>query len=207
MALSDDIREVLEEVGTPYTIIKPDGAEVTGEYFDTVSHTEHTTPVIRGFFTDFALTHPTQVEVGDVLHYLTDHRLIVIAKAPEAFEGEVIDYLGSGYKVNSRGNFLNYDEDAGWDADYNKVKAWTPVYEGVYGTLMDRQFRSDMKAIADESMEVELDRLHLWVSDYFDVEPGMRWWVSGDEYYKVEQIEPHRFPGMKLVFLTEDTRA
>lgn len=204
--LDEDILEVLAEVGVPYTVHKPDGTTVTGEYFDDTPHTEHTTPIIRGFFHDFTLHHPSQANVGDVLEYLGGSKLLLVAKAPESFEGGIIDYLASGYVVNSLGTLQNYDASAGYDASYRKVKAWIDTYTGVQATMMDRQFRSAMKAIADESMEVELDRIHLWLSDYYDVEPGMRWKLSDTEYYKVEQIEPYRFPGLKLVFLTEDTR-
>jgi hypothetical protein len=155
---------------------------------------------------EFVLTEPTQVEVGDALLFLTNQKILVVAKSPESFEDGVIDYIASGYVINSIGTLQNYDPNAGYDSKYKKNKTWTDSYTDVYATMMDRQFRSAMKGVGNNSVEVELDRIHLWLSATYDVEPGMRWRVSESEYYKVEQIEPFRFPGLKLVFLTEDTR-
>ena len=208
MPIDEDILEVLREVGTSCTIYKPDGTVVTGEYMDFLTHTEHTTPLIRGFFIDFTLHHPTQAEVGDVLEYGTNgKKVILLAKEVEMFENSPVDYLASGYTVTGTGKFQKADQDDGYDAQYNKVVQSEDVYTGVMGCLMDRLFRSNIISIADESMNVELDRLHLYVSGYYsNVEMGMQWVDDSGRTYQVEQIEPYRFPGILVVFLSEDTR-
>ncbi len=210
MSISDDIKKVLQEVAASCTIYKPDGTVVTGEYVDTVSHTEHTTPLIRGFFTDLTLYHPTQAEVGDVVEF-EGKQVIILARAAEIFEDDIVDYLASGYTANSSGSFQDFVQDAGFDADYNKIQAWTDIYPGITirGSMIDRLFRSNILEIGDHSFEAEQDQIHLYVSGYYDkVEMGMRWVPdTGTKFYKVEQIEEFRFPGIRLVFLSEDTRA
>lgn len=206
MTIDQDLLDVLQEVGTPVTIYKPDGTTITGEYVDFTTHTEHTTPLIRGFFVDFTLQYPTQIEIGDVLMYGDSTEVLILAKEAERFEGNVVDYLASGYKVTSSGRFQHYVEDAGYDVDYRKIRNWQDLYTGVKGCMMDRLFRSNVVGIGNDSAEVELDRLHLYVSDYYDVKMGMRWVTDAGEIFKVDQIEPYRFPGVNLVFLSEETR-
>lgn len=206
--INEDILAVLQEVGTSCTIYKPDGTVVTGEYMDFITHTEHTTPLIRGFFTDFTLHHPTQADIGDVIEYgPVGKRVILLAKEVEMFEDSPVDYLASGYTVNTSGAFRNFNQAEGFDADYNKLMNWTDLYTGVQGCLVDRLFRSNVIGIADESMNAELDRLHLYVSNYYvGVEMGMRFLTDGGDKYQVDQIEPYRFPGIRLLFLSEDNR-
>ena len=76
------------------------------------------------------------------------------------------------------------------------------------GALIDRLFRSNVLGIADESMNVELDRMHLYVSSYYsNVKMGDRWVPSdGSGPFQVDQIEPYRFSGILVVFLSEDSR-
>ena len=205
MTISEDISDVLEEVGTSLTIYKPDGTTVTGEYIDHESHTDHTTPLIRAFMSDFTLSAETQAVVGDVVGF-AGKTVLILVREPEYFEDAVVDYLASGYKSNSIGDFESYNQDGGWDAEYKKIKGWNSNHESVRAVLMDQQFRSKMLSIADESMEIELDRLHLYVSDYYTVAPGDRYRVSATEKYKVEQIESYKMPGIQIVFLTEDER-
>ena len=209
MAINEDILEVLREVGTACTVRQPDGTVVTGEYMDFVTHTEHTTPLIRGWFIDFTLHHPTAANIGDIIEYgPNSKRVILLTKEVEMFENEPVDYLASGYTANVEGEFQDYVEDDGWDADYEKVQSWVTLHSNVMGTQMDRLFRSNVIGIADESMNAELDRMHLYVSGYYsDVKMGMRWVPNnGAGPFKIDQIEPYMFPGIHLCFISEDHR-
>ena len=208
MPIDADVLAVLQEVGTAFTIHKPDGTAVTGEYLDFVTHTEHTTPLIRSFFTDYNFHYPTQVEVGDIVEASNGKKSIILSMDAEMFENSPVDYLASGYKINAAGGFKNYIQDDGFDANYTRVRNWVNLYTGVEGCMIDRLFRSNVMSMANESMNTELDRIHLYVSAYYsNVKMGMRWETSDGEKFKVEQIEPYRFPGVLVVFLSEDTRA
>lgn len=207
MPIDADVLAVLQEVGTAFTIYKPDGTVLTGEYLDFVTHTEHTTPLIRSFFTDYNFHHPTQVEVGDIVEASNGKKSIILSMDAEMFENDPVDYLASGYRINALGSFKNYVQDSGYDANYQRVRNWVNLYISVEGCMIDRLFRSNVMSMANESANVELDRIHLYVSGYYsNVKMGMRWETSTGEKYKVEQIEPYRFPGILVVFLSEDTR-
>jgi len=207
MSIDKDVYDVLAEVGTEFTIYKPNGTVIIGEHLDFETHTEHTTPLIRSFFTDYNFQHPTQVEIGDVIEASNGKKSIILSMDAEMFENEPVDYLASGYQVNALGSFKNYQQDAGFDEDYNRIRNWVEVYADVQGCMIDRLFRSNVMSVADESFNTELDRIHLYVSAYYsEVAMGMQWETSNNELYKVEQVEPYRFPGVLVVFLAEDNR-
>lgn len=207
MPISDDITAVLQEVGTSYSVYKPDGSVITGEFLDFEAHPSHTTPMIRAFMYDFTLPSGTSVEVGDVIEF-AGKKVMVLVMAPEFFEDAIVDYLSSGYVSNTVGRIQYYDQDGGWDANYDKQKTWQNAHANdINAVLMDRLFRSNVKAMGDGSSNAELDRLHLYLHSSIPVEMGNRWYVSDTESYKVEQIEPYTFLGVNLVFLAEDKRS
>lgn len=205
MSISDDITSVLSEVGTAYTVYKPDGKTITGEYFDFEAHPSHTTPMIRAFMYDFTLPSGTSVKVGDVIEF-AGKKVMVLVMAPEFFENAIVDYVSSGYVSNTIGRMQSYAPDGGWDTGYNKVKTWTNSHTSdVNAVMMDQLFRSGVKAIGDHSSNVELDRLHLYLHTDIPVKMGDRWHTATADY-KVEQIEPHMYLNINLIFLSEDTR-
>lgn len=207
MSIDDDIRGVLEEVGTPCVIHKPQGVSITGEYIDPTSHTEHTTPMIRSFFVDFTTANPTQMTVGDVIEW-SGRKILLLVLEPEMFEGGAVDYLSAGYRVNAHGAFQHFDQDAGFDADYKRNRSWEVLYDNVQGTIMDRLFRSMVMSVSDHTLDMETNKLHFYISSYYsEVKMGMRWVPSdGGPSLTVENIEDHTFPGIRVVFLADDTR-
>jgi len=216
MSIADEIRAVLQEVGSEMTIRKPGGTLVTGEFLDDNSHTEHTNPMIGAFFFDLNLQAPTAAVVGDTLIWGSDpHQaeVILTAIAPQMFENEVVEYIASGYVVNAKGAFWKYDQDAVANEanKYDPVPAWVQLYPGVeiHGAVMDQMYRSMAKPAANESMDVSVIRLQLFISSYFtDIAMGMQWRSAvGGVVYKVDHIEDNNFIGIRSVFLTEDTRA
>lgn len=211
MSIADEIRAVLQEVGTAITVIKPGQAPVTeGNYMDDNSHVAHTNPAIRAFFLDVSLHSPTDVSIGDTITWLNGaKKLLITAMLPEMFENEVVEYSASGYLVNSEGAFHNLvTEKPQASNNYQEKKNWVDLYPGetIYGSLMDRLYRSSVMAVANESMDVQLNNLQLFVSSYYqDVAMGMRY-TDASGVYKVEQTEDSTFPGIRIIYLTNETR-
>lgn len=211
MTIASELLAVLQEVGSACTILKPNGTIVTGEYLDMEDHAEHTNPQIRAFFFTMSLPYPSSAAVGDILVVgSTEPQYILLTvKAPQRFAGEIVEYSASGYLANAAGKFQYYEQDGGYDSDYNKVEGWQDLYTGVTirGALMDRLYRSNVTPIANEIMDVSENSLHFYISDYFsDVAMGMRWVGDNGDIFKVDQIEKYNFLGVQLVFLSEDTR-
>lgn len=206
MSISDDITAVLGEIGVACTITKPDGTVITGEYIDTNPHTNNTTPLISSFFRNFALGYQTQANVGDIIDYGYES-VLLLSKAPELFEGAPIEYIASGYVANVTGTIQNYDQAAGYDTDYTRIRSWVDVYANIAAVMTDRIFRSNVSGIGDDSIFAEVSKLHLYVSDYYSgIKMGMRFTTASGDKYKVDQIEKDRMLGIHMVFLSEDTR-
>jgi len=213
MTIAEELLDVLQEVGSTYTILKPDGTWITGEYLDLNDHAEHTNPSIRAFLYNMSLHNPSQCAVGDVLRVdsggsvHTD--ILLTIKAPQGFSGEVVEYSGSGYLANGAGHFEKYVQDGGFDSDNNRIRTWTNIYPGltIRGALMDRLYRSSISMVANEVLDIAENNLHFYISSYFsDVAMGMRWVGDDGRKYKVDQIEDHNFPGIRLVFMSEYTK-
>lgn len=213
MTIADEVRAVLQEVGSAVTIRKADGTLVTGEFLDDTSHTEHTNPNIRAFFYDLNLHAPSAAVVGDTLIWgAAPHQveILLTAMAPQMFENEIVEYVASGYVVNTKGAFWKYTQGTDPNNQYDEVPAWAELYPGIeiHGTIMDRLYRSMIKPIANESMDVTVERLQFFISSYFaNVAMGMQWRSTTGRIYKVDHIEDHNFVGIRSVFLSEENRA
>ncbi len=209
MSIADEVRAVLQEVGSAATVRQPNGVVSATDYIDDNSHSEHTNPSVRAFFIDLNIQHPTQVTVGSTVSWGTTE-LLITSMSPQMFENEVVEYVASGYIVNTRGSFWEPDQEADPDTDdYDSPPEWAELYTGleIRGTIMDRLYRSAVKAIAKESMDVTVGKLQMYISDYFSlIAMGMQWRSQSGRVYRVEHIEDHNFPGIRAVFLTEETR-
>ena len=109
MSIGPDIKEVLTEVGTAYTIIRSAG-NVAGEYLDYELNAQVTKPFIQEFFLDASLSYNTALIAGDILEFnVAGTRYLLMNKTPETFENEVISYAAVLYKsnVNNEGFVLD----------------------------------------------------------------------------------------------------
>lgn len=209
--IAEELLAVLKEVGSPYTVIKPNGDQVTGEYLDLNDHAEHTNSSIRAFFYDMSLHNPSKCAVGDILRIdsggaITD--VLLTVKAPQGFSGEIVEFTGSGFLANATGHFEQYNQNGGFDSDNNRIKNWVDLYPGVTvrGAMMDRLYRSSATGIANETVDVQENALQFYISSYYAaVEMGNRWVGDDGTKYKVDQIEEHNFTGIRVVFLSEYT--
>lgn len=66
MSIGPDIDEVLDEIGTAFTI-KRDSGDVAGGYLDITPNTQVTKPFIREFFLEVMLSYNTTILPGEVL--------------------------------------------------------------------------------------------------------------------------------------------
>jgi hypothetical protein len=210
MSIAEEIREVLIEVGSSSVIRQPDGTETTTDYIDDNSHAEHTNAAIRAFFIDLSLHSPTEATVGSTIKW-GNTELLITSLSPQMFEDEVVEYVASGYVVNTKGNFYYYEQEETPDEseNYDIIREWQELYPGleIRGTIMDRLYRSMIKSIANESMDVETHKLNLFISDYYsEIAMGMQWRTTDGRKYKVEHVEDHNFIGIKVVFMSEELR-
>lgn len=207
MSLASDITEVLSEVGVSYDILKPDGATAASGFLDLMSHTEHTTPAIREHFITGTLSVTTEAKEGDVLLLSGGVKILITTLQPEYFENEIIDYLFASWVCNVEGKFQRHSDEPTYDADYEPVtQGWvdkSPVIPAAQ--IPAASARNQFQKIQDYFV-IELNHEVLYVSDYYDVISGDRWYISENNYFAIEYVSETTMTGLKVCTLKFDAR-
>ena len=133
MTIGPDIKEVLSEVGTAFTI-KRDSGDITGEYLDFTPNTQVTKPFIREFFLEVMLSYDTELVAGDIVELNVPATPFMLMNfTPDMFENEVIKYDGVIYKCNVSGELLRFSGEANWpDSTYHKLEHLITVKSNCY---------------------------------------------------------------------------
>ena len=201
MALGPDIKEVIEETGTPITIFRTP-TNITGEFAKTKTNSQVTKPFIREFFLEALLPHDTSVVAGDWIQTADGRVFVVMNMTPTVFEGETYSNSVVLYKCNTTGKVkrqsitrVNYSPQVAWDDVVDPCYAL--VTESLYGNELDDDTRVG---------RVTLKSYDCYLPSSKGVKKGDRFWISADEYYVVENISSRRFDSVDLLTLGEDNR-
>ena len=204
MSIGADVKEVLQEVGTPFTAYHYDGSTVTDEKLDIETYPSHSSEFIRQFFAYATLFYDTQVVPGDVLEITpTSTRYLVTIVLPEFFEGEAVESGLSLLRVNITGK-VQREGARVRDAQYKLTNTFGDIYSNVPGLLLDDFLRSytDQEGL----FTTEELRKGVLIQSGYTVLVGDRFWVSDNEYYKIELLQTNRYEGLTVCYLSEDTR-
>lgn len=208
MSIGPDLKEVLDEVGTAYTIYKPSGIIVEGEYLDADINRQVTKPFIREFFVEAFMPHDTQTVEGDLVEFNLDgRRSLVMNLTPELFENEIIAYGAVLYKCNEKATIQRLDK-AGWDSGYKRERAWVDLFTDIDILLTERFFGTGMGVIEPQDLlEYGIVDNQMYISSYYDVQPLDRIWISETEFFQVDFVERRKFNAVYSCALIGDTRA
>ncbi len=207
-SVAADLKLAITESGVQATVHKQCSTDTYTEYITENPHPAHTTPMIRAFFSDYVFTADTHIEIGDRLVLPGGKELLVLVKEPEYCANTVMDYLASGYTINTVGTVYDYNQNPGYDSNYIRQQPWTAITNGtnVKGVMVDRLFRTELADIGLHSQESELERIHLYLPGCLNVVSGQRFTTSDGVKYHIEYVEKFRFPGINLAFLINDNR-
>lgn len=215
MTLGQDIKEVIQELGTRFTIIR-DSGNITGGRLDYEPNTQVTKPFIKEHFLETSFVYDTGVVVGDVIEFTRDNRrFLVMNVSNELFEDLPIEKSGVLYKTNIKAiierpsgeiNTQTYQHLTHWE-QIKIVDAL--ITDKLYGTFLDEDRYDwgniDRKAlvlyISETAGIAEDDRIKV-SGEVIQYGNG----ISGEEYYQVEAIERNSFPGVLIAYLGEDRR-
>ena len=206
MTIGPDIKEVLSEVGTAFTIVR-DSGNITGEYLDITPNTQVTKPFIREFFLEVMLSYDTVLEVGEIVELNTPGvPYMVMNKTPDMFENEVIKYDGVIYQCNVSGELLRPSGESDWDdATYRRQEIFTTVKSNCYALLTTPLHGGELET--DEPIGlIDMQRQELHIPSSVGIQVLDRYQPVSGEYYRVEGVKTRRFPGVDVVLLGEDTR-
>jgi hypothetical protein len=204
MTIGPDIEEVLEEVGTGFTILR-DSGNVSGEFLDFEPNSQVTKPFIREFFLEAMLKYNTAVVSGDVIRFdTTGDCYMVMNFTPDLFENQIINYSAVLYKTNV--HLAIYRSSIVQQSNYHDRTVWTLVKSGVKALLTSPLYGSSL----DE--ERELGALGLQMQElYVPLSIGIQTLdkivvQETGEHWKVDSIKIRRFQAITVAELGEDTR-
>lgn len=204
MGLGADIKEVFQEIGVAYNIIR-DGGNISGEYLLYKENRQVTKPFIREHFLETTHAYDTECVPGDVIGFTTTgDAYMVMNLTPSLFENQSYQELGVIYKCNVSGELQRPSEQRSAQT-YLVETVWQTIKSPCYGLLTGKLFGSEL------DQESELGQLGiiantLYVPSNVGAQPLDRYQPVSGEYYKVEVVEKRKFPGVDILHLAEDTR-
>ena len=206
MTIGPDIKEILSEIGTSFTI-KKDSGDVSGEYLDFVLNTQATKPFIREFFLETMFSYDTQVDAGDLIELIVPEEHYLVANLTvDLFENSLIKKDGVVYKCNVSGELFRPSGEADWpDSTYQKVLHWNTVKDPCYGLLTSPMQGAELN-IDSPVGYLNLEKQELYLPSSIGVQEEDRYQPVSGEYYMVTAVKKRRYPNMDLALLSEDTR-
>ena len=206
MTIGPDIKEVLAEVGTAFSIVRESGT-VAGGYLDITPNTQVTKPFIREFFLEVMLSYDTGVQTGEVVELdVPGTKHMLANKTADMFENEVIKYDGVLYQCNVSGELLRPSGEVdSWDENYKRADHWTTVKDPCYALLTTPIHGGELET--DEPIGLlDMKRQEMYIQSSIGIQKLDRYQPVSGEYYRVEAVKKRRYPGIDVVLLGEDTR-
>lgn len=206
MGIGDDLKTVLSEVGSAFTIIR-DAGNVSGEYLDSEVNRQVTKPFIREFFTEATLAYDTDAVAGDVIEIdILEKQYLVMNKTPEMFEDAINTQECVLYKCNVSGELLRFSGE-GWliDTTYQHNQQWDTEKSTAYGLLTEKLFGSDLTQ--DEELgQIGVEAHELYLPSSYGATALDRYEYSSGEFLKIEVVEKRKFDNIDICHIAEDTR-
>lgn len=204
MAIGGDIKEVLAEVGTAFTILRS-GGDISGEYLDYEPNRQVTKPFIREYFLEGVLSYDTEVTAGDIVEFdVTAQQYLVMNRTSDMLEDGLVNMDAVLYKTNVSGELFRPSGEE-WDGNYRRQSAWTLVASGCYGLLTEKLFGTDL--LQDEELgQIGVEAQVLYLPSSYEVQALDRYQPASGEFYKIEVVESRKFDNVDVCHVAEDTR-
>jgi hypothetical protein len=206
--LGVDIGEVYDELGAIVSIVNRTPV-VTGQRVLYDINSQATKPFIREYHLDSSLPYDTLITPNDVIHIIeTDKYYMIMNKTPELFENSIVEWNVVLYLCNLpiTSHILRPIEVRDPDT-YKIVHGWQVLYDDpIYGLASDRFFGAEIDQETPKVGQFQMWKIDLYLPKFYAIKPLDRVFMSETEYYKVETIESHHYPGVNMALLVEDTR-
>ena len=205
--IGDDIKEVLNELGTTSLISRISG-DTFEEKVDVESFPTHSSEFIRQFFYIITLPFDTSALNGDNVEFKGLH--FVLTNIVESyFEDLVVDNAAALYKCNVYGVLKRSTIIT--DSNYVKKKTFAAVVanpDSIHALQYENKF--GMEPLFEEDSQMLLKEKHILVLPAgLDIKVGDRWYPDYTDdtiYYKIAAFETRRLSNCPICTLAEDTR-
>jgi len=205
--IGDDIKEVLNELGTTSIISRSNGSTFE-EKVDVESFPTHSSEFIRQFFYVITLPFDTSAINGDAIAFKGLH-FILTNIVESYFEDLVVDNAAALYKCNVQGVMKRSTTVV--DSNYVKRKSFETVVgnpDSVRALQYENKF--GMEPLFAEDMQNLLKEKHILVLPKgLDIKPADRWFPDYTDlthFYQINSIETNRLSDCPICTLAEDTR-
>ena len=125
--IGEDIKDVLQELGTPFKIIHVNGDEIDGESLDYEMYFEQSTEFIRQHCYSGDFQFDTEIVQGDLIEFDSKKFLMMNVKKT-LFENEIVDYSNFFVETNVSGRFSRSLEVRDPISLQNQI-VWSDIYE------------------------------------------------------------------------------
>ena len=206
MTIGPDIKEVLAEVGTSFTI-KRDSGDLAGGYLDITPNTQVTKPFIRLKPVYVRLQQYTLAEPGDIIELDTPAiSYMLINLTPDMFENAIIKNDGVIYKCNVSGELLRFSGESDWSSQsYKREDHLITVKDPCYALLTPPVHGGEFET--DEPIGyLDMERQELYIPSSINIQEMDRYQPVSGEYYMVTAVKKRIYPNIDLALLSEDTR-
>lgn len=202
--LGEDIKEVHEEVGSSFTVIR-DAGNISGEYCILKPNSQVTKPFTREFFMEGKFAWDTVSEAGDVLRTSDGRNFLHMNKTPVIYADEIIEHASVLYKCNVSGELQRISGEGTWDANYQSSARFESQRQTCYGLMTAALYGHDMES--DEELALlGLENHELYVPHSYGVEVYDRYIPISGEKYMAETVKTRKYDNVDVVTLVNDTR-
>ena len=204
MSFGPDIEELLDEIGIAYTVVR-DSGNVTGEKLLYKSNQQVTKPFIREFFLEAIVAYNSVIVGGDIISFSDGRVFLVCNSTPNMFENETVRKDAVLYKCNVSGELERYAGE-GWGTDYRQSGSWQTVKSNVYAMMTEELFGNilDERVPAGQTLETAY---FLYLPANSGIQSLDRYVpFSGEQPYKVKELDKYKFDGVWVANLEMDTR-
>ncbi len=205
MTVGEDIKEALQDIGSLITIFR-DSGNLSGEYVDTETNAQVTKPFVREFFLEAMVAYDTDLVPGDAFEMdITGIRYLLMNKTPFMVENAVGNYDSVFYKCNVSGEILRPSGEVRSTDTLRIVPVYSVEKSNCFALLTEPLFSGDLDT--DEQLGlIGIQKEELYIPSSFGIKVLDRYQPVSGEYYVVESIKRHRFSGVDVAILGEDTR-
>nr|BDD45810.1 hypothetical protein 9 [bacterium] len=201
--LGDDLKEVHQDVGTSFNIVRESG-NVAGGYMILKENAQVTKPFIREFFMEGRISYDTDLVTGDVFISSDGRPFMVMNLTPKMFEDSVIEYTGVLYQCNVSGELFRPSGET-WDGDYHLQQEWVSVKSTCYALQTEALYGHDLETDEELGM-LGIQNHELYIPRSVGAQIHDRYEAVSGEYYWVETIKKRRYPSVVVCEIGEDRR-
>lgn len=198
-----DIAEVINELGVLVTIVNQVGQPTEKITYESDGSSS------RSFYREYALNaefvYTTLIQPGDVL-FFNNLYYMVAHKTLESFENEPVEYTGVLYKNNIPRTALLLSQKQTQDpVSFAITQDWDVKETNLFGLL----YRTNSYTLLEPEVAVGREvgfRIECVLPAAYNVLIKDRIQLSPTEYYRVQDTERFKFPGLHVLTLVEDER-